>query len=664
MISILATRFFWFNLLGAAAVLGFVAVSIFALGNNAVGKLVDAEMKSRGQNFAELLVGPAGAVDALLTGITRDPDADEAMRKIADLSSIDEYAVFDRNGREVFRSRSARYEWLLRDRSGGVSTGDKLGQSVVSKPGFWQLVYDDGETNPSVIMPLIRDGETIGFLSIVADMIAERHNYQTTLAQTYTLVVLLILGATFVPFILYQLRRRKFAEADARIRFLADHDTLTQLLNRRRMQEACDQLLFKTRATREDLAYLYIDLDDLSDINDRYGQARGDEILRLVARRIADTIDQEDLVARIGPDDFAVVHRRVINREEVVALAKRIAEAVGEPIEIDGHVIAPKISIGCTMAPEHGRSHAELVKYSEIAHFHHKGDKQNPLVFFEPKMDEAMHRRRELEGYLMRAVESDGFELFYQPLVKGKDGSLVGFEALIRLRDDKGMLVQPSEFIPIAEARGYIKALGTWVIREATRQIAEWPEPLFVSVNLSAVQFIDGDLVDIIRSAMAAAGIDGRRLEVEVVESLLLERSDSILDQLQALKRLGISIDMDDFGTGYSSLGYLWRFPFDKLKVDQSFMKALENGEPNVKEIVATIVSLAHQMKMKVTTEGVETAEQARFLASLGCDQLQGYFFGRPVPASETVETFLVGHRQSDRFGDGARSAALTRRSA
>ncbi|MBO0903395.1 bifunctional diguanylate cyclase/phosphodiesterase [Jiella sp. MQZ13P-4] len=618
-------------------------------------------MRSRGQNFADLLLGPENYVDALLTGISRRPGTGDLVRKVADLSNVDGYAIFDRQGNEVFRSKSERYEWLLRDRPGGVSTGDKLGSSVVSRPGFWQVVYDDGQTNPSVIMPLIRDGRTIGFLSVDADMAAERYHYQATLARTYTFVVLVVLAATLVPFVLYVLRRRKIAEADARIRFLADHDPLTQLLNRRRMQEACDQLLFKIRATREEIAYLYVDLDDLAEINDRCGQARGDEILRIVGRRIATSLGDEDLVARIGPDDFAVVRRRVGDRAEIDGLARRLSAAVGEAVDLDGHVVKPKISIGCAIAPDHGRSHSELVKHAEIAHFHHKGAHQLPLVFFEPSMDEAMHRRRQIEAQIKRAVENGGFELFYQPLVRGRDGTLVGFEALVRLRDEKGNLISPGEFVPIAEARGYIKAIGSWVIREATRQIAEWPEPLFVSVNLSAVQFVDGDLVEIIRSALKAAGIQGNRLEVEVVESLLLERSTAILDQLYALKQLGISIDMDDFGTGYSSLGYLWRFPFDKLKIDQSFMKALENGEPNVKEIVATIVALAHQMKMKVTTEGVETEDQARFLASLGCDQLQGFFFGKPLPAAETVETFLVGYRRTDRFGDGARSAAVRR---
>ncbi|MCE7029013.1 putative bifunctional diguanylate cyclase/phosphodiesterase [Jiella avicenniae] len=662
MISLLTKRLFWTSILGAAAIFAVVAGSVLAIGHEAVGRLVEAEMRSRGQNFADLLLGPQRYADAMLTGIARDPEAENFVRRVADLSSIDGYALFDRNGEEVFRSRSERYEWLLRDRPGGVSTGDKLSASTVSRPGAWQVVSDAGQTNPSVIMPLIRDGRTIGFLSVVSDMIAERYHYQSTLARTYALVIVVVLAATIVPFVLFHRRRRRIAEADERIRFLADHDSLTQLLNRRRMQEACDQLLFKIRATREEIAYLYVDLDDLAEINDRCGQARGDEILRIVARRLAASLDEEDLVARIGPDDFAIVRRRVSDRRLVGELAQKLSEAVGEPVEIDGHQIVPKISIGCAFAPEHGRSHSELVKHAEIAHFHHKADRQGPLVFFEPQMDEVMHRRRHVEAHIKRAVENDGFELFYQPLVRGHDGSLVGFEALVRLRDEKGTLIPPSEFVPIAEARGYVKAMGSWVIREATRQIAQWPAPLFVSVNLSAVQFVDGDLVAIIRSALDAAGIEGERLEVEVVESLMLERSTAILDQLFALKQLGISIDMDDFGTGYSSLGYLWRFPFDKLKVDQSFMKALENGEPNVKEIVRTIVSLAHQMKMKVTTEGVETEEQARFLASLGCDQLQGYFFGKPLPAGEIAENFLVGYRRNDRFGEGARSAAAIRR--
>ncbi|MEC5292631.1 EAL domain-containing protein [Aurantimonas sp. C2-6-R+9] len=234
-----------------------------------------------------------------------------------------------------------------------------------------------------------------------------------------------------------------------------------------------------------------------------------------------------------------------------------------------------------------------------------------------------------------------------RPIVNGDGSRLLGFEALLRLRDENGEYISPSVFVPIAEARGYIKAIGTWVIREATRQIAQWPQDLFVSVNLSPVQFGDGDLVRIVETALRDANISGKRLEIEVVESLLLDRSDDILAQLRELRALGISIDMDDFGTGYSSLGYLWRFPFDKLKIDQSFMVALENGEPNVSRLLETIVSMAHHLKMKVTTEGVETEAQVALMKSLGCDQLQGYFFGRPMPADQAAAEILTRFRHN-----------------
>ena len=653
-------RFFlkrhWAVILGISAIAGFVVVTILALGQNAVGKLVEAEMRGRGADFARLLLTPDGEVEAFLTGISRKPDAEATIRKVANLAAIDSFAIFDRKGLEVYRSRSDRYEWLLRDRPGGLSSGDRLSPSVLARTGDFQIVYDDGRTNPSVIQPLIRNGETIGYVSVVADMIGDRYRYQITLARTSVLVVIVLLAATGAPFLLYLRRKRKIAEADERIQFLANHDSLTHLLNRRRTQEDIDQVLGTIRATREQMAYLYIDLDDLSEINDSLGQSCGDELLRVVATRLTAAVGPDDIVGRIGADDFAVLHRRVGSVEAVSALSRRISDAICEPVNLSNSTVIPRISIGCAMAPEAGRTHSELVKHAEMAHYHHKTDKANPLVFFESWMDEEMHRRREVEQLLRKAIERDGFELFYQPLVNGRDETLVGFEALLRLRAPDGSYISPTVFVPIAEARGYIKTIGTWVIREACRQIALWPKPLFVSVNLSAVQFADGDLLDIIRSAMHDAGIDGSRLETEVVESLVLDRSDTILDQLRELSDLGISVDMDDFGTGYSSLGYLWRFPFDKLKIDQSFMKAMENGEPKVPQIVETIISMAHHMGMKVTTEGVETQEQVDLLRELGCDQIQGYYYGKPLPASQTeaevLTKFTISRGTSGRYSE------------
>jgi len=633
------------TVLGGLAIAGFVVFSALSIGGATVGGLIETEMRTRGEDFARLLTRPGGNVDAFLTGLSRDPDAESDVRKLANLANIDSFAIFNRRGAEVYRSRSDRYEWLLRDRPGGIESGGRLSDSVLARQGEWVLVEDDGATNPTVISPLIRNGRTIGYVSMVGDMIDNRIAYKATLARASGLLLVLIFFATAVPLLLYIRRKRKIAEADERIVFLANHDALTKLLNRHRMQEESDRVLATVRATRERMAYLYLDIDEMAEINDRLGQAAGDEVLRIVAERLIDAVDRNDLLARLGADDFAILQRRVASREDVAALSRRIANAMNDPIDIDGHLLTPRLSIGCALAPQDGRTHSELVKHAELAHLHHKTDRGQSLVYFEPSMDEAMHHRRHIEGLVRTALEKQSFELFYQPIVNGDGSRLLGFEALIRMRDEEGNQISPAVFIPIAEARGYIKTIGTWVIREAVRQIAKWPEHLFVSVNLSAVQFGDGDLLDIVKTALAEAGVKGNRLEIEVVESLVLERSEDILNQLRQLKALGISIDMDDFGTGYSSLGYLWRFPFDKLKIDQSFMVAYENGEPNVPQILDTIVSMAHHMQMKVTAEGIETVEQVELLKSLGCDQLQGFFFGKPMPADRVASEVLARFR-------------------
>ncbi|GGD16470.1 putative bifunctional diguanylate cyclase/phosphodiesterase [Aureimonas glaciei] len=632
---------YWATILGAAILASLVTFGMLHIAATTIGGLIETTLRTKAEKFSDLLLSDEGNVNAFLTGVSRKADAETTIRQLAALADIDSFAVFNRNGEEVFRSRSDRYEWLLRDRPGGISSKDRLSDQTMGKPGKWQVVHDDGRTNPSVVSPLVQDGQTIGYLSVVADMIDDRTAYTVTLRDAALSILLLLFTATGVPLLIYVRRHRKIAEADDRIQFLANHDPLTHLFNRTRMQEETQRILATSRATREEMAFCFIDIDGLSDINDSLGQGFGDELLRIVANRLTATVDRSDLLARIGADDFVLLRRRVTGPDDLAAVALSIKRAIAEPVELKGQTIRPNVSIGVAMMPRDGRTYGELVKHSELALFQHKTSKTGHFVVFEPHMDEEVHRRRQIEATVRDALANDGFELFYQPIVDGSGTQLLGFEALLRLPDPAGGYISPVLFVPIAETRGYIKEIGTWVIRKAAEQIALWPEHLFVSVNLSAVQFRDGDLVAIVKQALDKAGIPGRRLEIEVVESLLLERSDDILGQLNELKALGISIDMDDFGTGYSSLGYLWRFPFDKLKIDQSFMVAFDSGEQNVREILGTIVSLAHHMRMKVTAEGVETKEQADLLHSLGCDQQQGYFFGKPMPADRIAGEIL-----------------------
>ncbi|MDY8107645.1 EAL domain-containing protein [Fulvimarina sp. 2208YS6-2-32] len=635
-------------------------MSVLFVGSSAVGDIVETEVASRADNFSDLLLTERGALDAFMTGISRASDTEALIRKVSNLSGIERFSLFDADGKEIYQSRSDRYGWLMRDRPGGMSTGDSLSDSIVARKGQWRVFVKNESTRPSVIKPLFRDGRRIGFLQVQADITADRSLYKSTLFKAFSLTGLILLVATGVPFLAFLFRRRKIVEADARIEFLANHDNLTQLLNRRRMQEETDRIMVTARATRERMAYIFVDLDELGEINASLGQANGDEVLKIVAKRISFACQKDDLVARIGPDDFAILKRRQSSTNDVRAFARRLANALGEPIEQCGEIIKPRISIGCAMAPTNGRSHTELVKHAELAHFRHKSSKQDDLVFFEAWMDEDSHRRRNVEAQVRHAIENDGFELYYQPLVDGSTHHVVGFEALVRLRDNENNLISPTEFIPVAEARGYIKRLGTWVIQEATSQAAAWPEDIFVSVNLSTVQFADGDLVGIVTKALERAGISGRRLELEVVESLVLDQSEAVLDQLRSLRELGITVSMDDFGTGYSSLSYLWRFPFDKLKIDQSFMFAMANGEKKVEQLVRTIVSMGHSMGMKVVTEGVETEDQVRMLRECGCDLIQGYFFGRPAPANEIAMETLTRFRAHTARADGPRQIETT----
>ncbi len=621
----------WLTIAGFSVIAGCVAIGVGRLGSVTVDGIVETSLAQRGSQFAEFLAKDGHAVEALLTGLSRHPETETSVRNLATLAGVESFAVYDRDGREAFRSKSDQHAWLIRDRAGGISSNRHLAEPIVRQDPPGQIVGDLGGGLASVLSPMWRDGRLVGFVMIEVDPAFETAGFALTLAESSAKLLALLLLATGLPLLFYVRRKNKIADASARIEFLANHDPLTRLLNRRRMQDQVDRLLGTARATREEFAYCCLDIDGLSEINDAFGQAQGDELLRVVASRLAAVVDDCDLLARIAADDFAVLMRRVRTREDMAAFAGRVRAAVAEPVELKGRIVRPQISIGFAQMPRDGRTQNDLVRHAQLALGHHKSKRSGDFVAFEPFMDEEAEHRRRIETLLRDAIENDGFELAYQPLMSCDGKRLFGFEALLRLRDADNAYVSPAVFVPVAESRGYIKTIGTWALREAVRQAAEWPDDITVSVNLSAVQFRDDDIVGIVGKALADAGITGNRIEIEIVESLLLERTDSVIRQLQELKTLGVSITMDDFGTGYSSLGYLWKFPFDKLKIDRSFVVAFAEGEERVEEIIGTIISLAHLMRMKVTTEGVETQEQADLLHRLGCDIAQGYHFGRPL---------------------------------
>jgi diguanylate cyclase (GGDEF)-like protein len=430
---------------------------------------------------------------------------------------------------------------------------------------------------------------------------------------------------------------------EAKIAHMALHDSLTGLPNRVLLNDRLRHAL--NRARRGDMvAALLLDLDHFKNVNDTLGHPCGDRLLEMAAERLSSVTRDNDTVARMGGDEFAILQMAISQPSDATALALRVIDVIGAPYLIDGHQVVIGTSVGIAIGPTDGTSPEDLLRNADLALYRAKADGRGTFRFFEHGMDLQMQERRTLEADLRRAVQAGEFELHYQPVVNLESGDVRGFEALMRWRHpDKGM-VPPATFIALAEEIGCIIPLGEWAIRQACATAAAWPEPLEVAVNLSPVQFSTPGLVQVVMSALAASGLPARRLELEITESTLLQDSESTLATLYNLRALGVRIAMDDFGTGYSSLSYLQSFPFDKIKIDRSFIKDVADGVGSL-NIVRAVAAMAKGLGMTTTAEGVETQAQLDAVRSEGCTEMQGFLFGRPLPADELEALYLAPRR-------------------
>jgi diguanylate cyclase (GGDEF)-like protein/PAS domain S-box-containing protein len=424
--------------------------------------------------------------------------------------------------------------------------------------------------------------------------------------------------------------------AEARLAFMAQHDGLTGLPNRSLLRQQMDDILLHTRRSAENVAVLVLGLDNFKAVNDTLGHGVGDKLLRGVAKRLRSTLREEDVLARLNSDEFAIVQSGMTRPEDAVLLARRLLEAIGAPYLLDGHSVVIGASVGIAMSPGDGDESERLLKNADMALSRAKKDFRGTFSFFEAEMDARAQTRRKIEIELRDAIQNDVLRPYYQPLIDLSTGRIAGFEALVRWPHPERGMISPGEFIPVAEETGLISAVGGLMLRRACMDAAEWPDDVRVAVNLSPLQFRVGNLLAQVMETLKQTGLAASRLELEITETLVLEKSSQVLATLHALRSLGVRISMDDFGTGYSSLSYLRSFPFDKIKIDQSFVRDL-GANRDAQAIVRSIISLGKGLGVVITAEGVETEAELSCLRNEGCHEGQGFLFSRARPNAEIV---------------------------
>lgn len=434
--------------------------------------------------------------------------------------------------------------------------------------------------------------------------------------------------------------------ADERIHFMAHYDALTNLPNRVLLHDRLLHALMSAPRHKAKVAILFLDLDRFKTINDTLGHSAGDLLLESVAERLTGCVRKSDTVARLGGDEFLVVLTDIHEASHAATVAQKIIDSISNPFAIRDIELHTSTSIGISLFPDDGVANEELIANADVAMYRAKDSGRNNYQFFTPTMNSSSYERLTMENKLRRALERQEFVLYYQPQVNLETGRIIGSEALVRWRHPEMGLVPPGIFIPIVEESGLIVPIGEWVLWEACRQNMAWQEaglaPITVAVNLSAVQFHQKNLTEMVANVLQSTGLSSSWLELEITESGIMQNSEASVNKLHSLKQMGLKLSIDDFGTGYSSLSYLKKFPLDKLKIDQSFVREITTNQDDA-AIVGAIIGMAKSLKLRVIAEGVETREHLNFLYANNCFEMQGYYFSKPVPADEFQRLVVQG---------------------
>jgi len=554
------------------------------------------------------------------------------------------------------RDSESRVRAVLDNVDDGIITLSATGNIELFNPGAERMFgYRSAEVigkNISMLMPEPYHSEHDGYLEhylrtgearaigIGREVTAQRSNGEIFPIDLHVSEFFLTGRRQFIGTIRETTQRKA---AEAKILHLANHDALTDLPNRNLIQDRIQQLILRSHRSSAKFAVMFLDLDKFKVINDSHGHSMGDLLLQVVAGRILSCLREEDTVGRQGGDEFIVLLASLSAAEDSVLVAQKILDILALPVIINGQDLCCGASIGIAIYPQDGDDVDTLLRHCDIAMYHAKEAGRSNYQFFSQKMNEVAAERLLLESRLRQAIERDELLLHYQPLVNIADGSIVATEALVRWSHPELGLVSPARFIPIAEDTGLIVPLGEWVLRQACTQLIQWREQGVqlrrMVVNLSPRQFRQKHLVQTFSSVLNETGVDPHWLGLEITESVIMENPEVSIGILQELQALGIELSLDDFGTGYSSLSYLKRFPIDKLKIDQSFVRDI-TADTDDAAMVAAIIGMAHRLNIRVVAEGVETEAQLAFLREQNCDEYQGYYFSRPLPAEEVYAKF------------------------
>ena len=622
-IEALKRHWYWGGLLLLALLIGTVAfltpskISVRELQHEA--EIANTRLQ------AQLTQEPGVLLDALNRPALA-PELSEVFEKSGYGHRLLRYELYDASGKLIFTSGKS-----------GLDLGERIAEAMGPRAPKAGVAVRSGSggslpTHFAVLtLPISLNGEQRGTLVAYLDQ-SEQATVLSEYFGLFAAITMMMLGIMIAALAIFSwMRSNERRKGQTQLSFLENHDALTGLPNRKAFSDGLAEAMTRMERDGTHIAVLCLDVDRFKEINDATDIVGGDAVLREIASRIRDALREGDLLARLAGDEFAMALVDITNLGDVMAFMNRLIEALQRPFRVGDKELVCTTSVGIALAPGDGDTAPIVLRYAAIALARAKSDGGQRICFFEQSMDKALQRRRLVEHELRLALSRDEFDIVYQPEFDLATGVQCVAEALIRWHHPVHGKIAPTYFISVAEDTGLIVPLGEWMLRRACGDAVKWPAPLTVAVNLSPAQFRDGDIAETVADILQETGLPAHRLELEITESLLIKDTEEVLDKLNRLRKLGVSIAMDDFGTGYSSLSYLARFPFNKIKIDRSFIRNMAQDHV-VDAIVKTIIALGRSLGVTITAEGVETEEQAKLLREYGCPQVQGFLYGYPAP--------------------------------